>query len=127
MKLPIFAALLLAAVASSGSQLSPLDRAPVSTAARPNPFERRDDARRAGAKLFHHHCASCHGDGAQGRDRTPALASARVQNTAPGTLFWVLRNGSLRGGMPSFSHLPEQQRWQMVTYLKSLREPPTKE
>jgi len=33
----------------------------------------------------------------------------------------VLRNGSLRHGMPSFAHLPEQQRWQIVTYLKSLQ------
>ena len=123
MKLPILAAALglaAVAVASGGSPLSPLDRAPASAATRPNPYQGRDDARRAGEKLFHHHCASCHGAAGEGMDRAPALASPSVQDAAPGALFWVLRNGSLRRGMPSFSHLPEQQRWQVVTYLKSL-------
>jgi mono/diheme cytochrome c family protein len=43
-----------------------------------------------------------------------------VRQAPPGAIFWVLRNGALWRGMPSFSHLPEQQRWQIVTYLKSL-------
>ena len=116
------AALLLAAVsvASSGMQRSPLDRSPASAAARQNPYEHREDARQAGEKLFHLHCASCHGVNGGGRDRTPALATLRVKKAAPGALFWVLRNGSLRRGMPSFSHLPEQQRWQIVTFLGRL-------
>ncbi len=113
------AAFLLAAVcvASSGTQGSALERAPASAAARQNPYDRREDARQAGEKLFHRHCAACHGADAEERDRAPALATPRVQGAAPGALFWVLRNGSLRRGMPSFSHLPEQQRWQIVTFL----------
>ena len=41
---------------------------------------------------------------------------------SPGALFWVLRNGSLKRGMLSFAHLPEAQRWQIITYLKTLKE-----
>jgi hypothetical protein len=39
-------------------------------------------------------------------------------DASPGTLFWVLRNGSLRRGMPSFAHLPEPARWQIITFLQ---------
>jgi hypothetical protein len=43
-----------------------------------------------------------------------------VERASPGTLFWLLRNGKLDRGMPSWSKLPDQQRWQIVTYLKIL-------
>jgi hypothetical protein len=42
-------------------------------------------------------------------------------DATPGELVWFLRNGNLRGGMPSWSGLPIERRWQLVTYLKSLR------
>jgi len=44
-----------------------------------------------------------------------------VQNATPGELGWFLRNANLRRGMPSWSGLPEQRRWQLVAYLKSFR------
>ena len=99
---------------------TPVNQAPARATTWQNPFENREDAKQAGAKLFKRHCASCHGQDAAGRNRVPALASSNVRNAPVGVLFWVLRNGSLRRGMPSFSHLPEQQRWQIVTYLKTL-------
>jgi hypothetical protein len=43
-----------------------------------------------------------------------------VRQAKPGTLYWILRNGSLCRGMPSFAHLPEDQRWQIITFLQSL-------
>lgn len=42
-------------------------------------------------------------------------------NGAPGTLSWVLRNGSIWHGMPSLAHLPEQQRWEIVSFLREVR------
>jgi mono/diheme cytochrome c family protein len=75
---------------------------------------------RAGAKLFRHHCAHCHGANAEGTERTPDLRSAPIQNAAPELLFAVLTNGKLRRGMPSWSRLPEERRWQLVRYIKSL-------
>ncbi len=99
---------------------TPVQQAPASAFSLQNPYDSRDGAKRAGAKLFQRHCASCHGQDGSGQNHAPALASPEVRNAPPGALFWVLRNGSLRHGMPSFSHLPEQQRWQIVTYLKTL-------
>ena len=104
---------------------NPLQKAPAKDAARPDPYEEgspaeRDHAARAGRKLFGRECASCHGEAGGGTRIAPALASPAVRRTTPGAIFWVLRNGSLRRGMPSFAHLPDQQRWQIVTYLKTL-------
>jgi mono/diheme cytochrome c family protein len=31
-----------------------------------------------------------------------------------------MTNGAVRSGMPVWSKLPEPQRWQIVTYVKSL-------
>jgi mono/diheme cytochrome c family protein len=98
---------------------SPVDRAPAWAAEKRNPFEGSDRAQRAGAKLYAQQCASCHGNHREGGRKAPPLSQPEVQKAPSGTLFWVLRNGSLHQGMPSFAHLPEAQRWQIVTYLQS--------
>jgi len=94
--------------------------APVESSSWPNPYAGRNDAVRAGAKLFRVHCAECHGENGQGRTGAPALRTSVIQETPPGVLFWFLRNGNLRQGMPSWSGLPDQQRWQIVSFLKTL-------
>lgn len=86
-----------------------------------NPLASSPQAAPAGAKLFEQHCAQCHGRDATGRAGKPNLRSHRVRQATPGELEWLLTNGSLRNGMPSWSRLPEAQRWQIVTYLKSLQ------
>jgi mono/diheme cytochrome c family protein len=86
-----------------------------------NPYEGDPAAVRAGEKLFDRECAACHGKDARGIGKVPPLVLPHVYRAAPGALFWVLRNGSLKRGMPSYAHLPDQQRWQIVSYLKSLR------
>ncbi len=100
---------------------TPIQQAPAAVGSWQNPYGDSPDAILAGQKLFKQHCAACHGENARGIQRIPALISPTVKDASPGALFWVLRNGSLRHGMPSFSNLPEQRRWQIVTYLKSLR------
>ena len=105
---------------ASGARMLPLQQAPPKEAARINPYEGQEAAREAGKKLYNRECAACHGQEAQGGGWTPALASQSVRQATPGAIFWLLRNGALWQGMPSFSHLPEQRRWQIVTYLKSL-------
>lgn len=97
-----------------------LQRVPSKAARRRNPFAGSERDRRAGAKLFQQNCAPCHGRRAMGLGNAPPLASRSVRRAEPGKLFWILRNGSLGRGMPSFAHLPEEERWQIVTYLKSL-------
>jgi len=34
--------------------------------------------------------------------------------------MWLLENGVLRYGMPSWSGLPEEQRWEVIRYLRTL-------
>ncbi len=87
---------------------------------RVNPLEADPDAPLAGRKLFAQHCAECHGASAEGRRKAPSLHAEEVQAATPGTLFWVLTNGVVRRGMPVWSKLPEPQRWQIVSFLKSL-------
>jgi mono/diheme cytochrome c family protein len=114
--------LLLVLIASARSETL-VHRAPQTASTRSNPFEGQPDAERAGAKLFSRECASCHGAaGAGGLGKAPPLNQPEVYRAAPGTLFWILRNGSLKHGMPSFAHLPEPQRWQIVTHLQAKRQ-----
>ena len=102
-----------------------LRKVPAKDRARSNPFAADPDAPTAGAKIFAEHCAQCHGEEAQGKQDgkhyRPDLHSDRVKEAKPGELFWLLTNGSQKNGMPSWSRLPEAQRWQVVTFLKSFR------
>jgi mono/diheme cytochrome c family protein len=97
-----------------------LGKAPAKAASRRNPLESDPEAVAAGAKLFELHCAECHGTNADGGKKGPSLRADEVQQVAPGTIFWVLTNGVVRKGMPVWSRLPEPQRWQLVSYIKSL-------
>ena len=97
-----------------------LSKAPAKAASRQNPLESDPEAVAAGAKLFQLHCAECHGTNADGGKKGPSLRAEEVQQVTPGTLFWVLTNGVVRKGMPVWSRLPEPQRWQLVSYIKSL-------
>src|SRR5215472_14917029 len=99
---------------------SPLLKAPAEAATRQNPYAGNPEAILAGKKLFRHHCDECHGVNAEGTRRAPPLITPWVQGAQPGAIFWLLTNGNLRRGMPSWSELPPQRRWQIVTYLKSL-------
>lgn len=107
----------------SGTSEAPsvFDRAPASAYRLQNPYDRRPNAVLAGRKLFLRHCAQCHGEKAEGGRNSPPLRSGRVREAPDGVLFWFLKKGNLRAGMPSWSGLPPAQRWQIVSFLKSLR------
>jgi mono/diheme cytochrome c family protein len=97
-----------------------LQKAPEKARNRANPLQNDRDAVAAGAILFEQHCAECHGNAAEGTRKAPSLLVSEVQTATPGTLFWVITNGVVRKKMPVWSKLPEPQRWQLVSYLKSL-------
>ena len=96
-------------------------QAPAKTRDWKNPYEGDPDAVLAGKKLYLQHCATCHAQNARGMRNAISLRSPQIQNATAGELVWFLRGGNLFHGMPSWSGLPEQRRWQIVTYLKSLR------
>jgi mono/diheme cytochrome c family protein len=112
----------LTATVIAGDDGAWLTKVPGKNRARSNPFAGNPEAVRVGAKLFDDHCAQCHGTTAEGK-KGPSLRSTRIEQATAGELEWLLTNGNMKRGMPSWSRLPEQQRWQLVSYLKSLQSP----
>jgi mono/diheme cytochrome c family protein len=99
---------------------SEIAKAPEKARAKRNPFEQNADAVAAGKILFEQRCAECHAESALGSKKAPSLRAVEIQSATPGAIFWILTNGVVRRGMPVWSKLPEPQRWQLVTYIKSL-------
>jgi mono/diheme cytochrome c family protein len=95
-------------------------RPPDSAAARVNPLAGSPELAAGGRKLFQRHCAQCHGAEGQGLKHAADLQLPVVQQQGDGALFWKITNGNSRRAMPSFSGLPELQRWQIVLYLRTL-------
>ena len=98
-------------------------QAPAEAAARTNPLARKPEAAAGGEKLFKRNCVECHGEDGSGlvKKRAADLQLPLVQQQSDGVLFWKITNGNTDRGMPSFSRLPELQRWQLVLYLRTLK------
>ena len=94
--------------------------APASSARQKNPYAGQPSAIRDGAKLYSTNCSTCHGVGGQGTGNIPALSHGPTQSAPDGAVFWFITPGSVNNGMPPWAQLPEKQRWEIVTYLKSL-------
>jgi mono/diheme cytochrome c family protein len=112
--------LALAALAYAAADGSWLKHLPEADRVRINPYAGQPDAIAAGGRVFEDHCAKCHGADAEGRGKKPSLRSARVQGATDGELFWLLKNGNLAKGMPTWNKLPDDTRWQVIAYVKSL-------
>lgn len=76
----------------------------------------------AGAKLFASGCAACHGSEGSG-GRGPRLAGGRAMwhSLNEEATFSLIKNG-VGSGMPG-SSLPEERIWELVAYVKNLRDP----
>jgi putative copper export protein/mono/diheme cytochrome c family protein len=83
----------------------------------------------AGAAHYQASCAGCHGprgagDGPDGRGLPRAPADLRAPHTAQhtaGDLFWWISHGIPGSGMPGFgSQLGEEQRWELINFLRAL-------
>jgi mono/diheme cytochrome c family protein len=86
----------------------------------------------AGKKSAETNCVTCHGAGGKG-DGVAAAAltpkpadwtSAKVKADPDGSLFCKMANG--RGPMPPWKHLPEKERWDLISYVRSLQGAPAK-
>ena len=101
-------------------------RAPADAASRTNPLAQKPEAAAGGEKLFKRNCVECHGSDGSGlaKKNSADLLLPEVQSQSDGALFWKLTNGNTDRGMPSFSRLPEMQRWQLVLYMRSLEGAP---
>jgi len=92
--------------------------APPEARAKVNPLLDRPEAVAGGGKLFQQRCATCHGDEGRGTLKAPDLTGREVQAQTDGELYWKISTGQTHAGMPAFSFLPEQQRWQLVLHLR---------
>jgi cytochrome c5 len=97
--------------------------APAKAAMRANPLARSPEISAGGKKIFLRECAECHQQNGSGlfEKHSADLRSSIVQFLSDGALFWKITNGNPPRGMPSFSRLPEKQRWQLVLFLRTLR------
>jgi len=109
----------VAVVSAQGPWVAPAD-----AKAMKNPVKGVGNAK----KSVETNCVSCHGP--MGKGDGPAAAalpppkpanwtSAAIQKETDGELFWKISNG--RGAMPPWKHLPEQERWELVNYIRTLK------
>jgi mono/diheme cytochrome c family protein len=123
-RLAAFACLLaVASLAAHAAQTGERDvewKVPPKAASKANPLANRPDVVAGGQKLFRERCATCHGEDGRGSAKGPDLTEAGVQAQTDGAIFWKISSGNSRRGMPTFSILPELQRWQLVLHLRAL-------
>ena len=106
--------------------------APARAAAKKNPVPSSPAALEAGKKVFEKECLSCHGptgkgDGPKAADlktRPRDLSAPQVAEQSDGALFWKLNEGKIP--MPKFDELlSEDQRWQVIDYIRTLAAAPS--
>jgi glucose/arabinose dehydrogenase len=108
-------------VSRLAAQVTSFHDAPSSSVRLKNPYGQQRTAVVAGSRLYATNCSSCHGTRAAGGGNVPALSKGPAQSASDGEVFWFITAGSVRDGMPSWARLSEQKRWQIVTYIKSLK------
>jgi glucose/arabinose dehydrogenase len=118
---PLFVTLLIFLISPVSAQDAHFHNAPASSAQAKNPYAGQHAAVVAGSKLYTRNCGSCHGIGGRGTGNVPPLSRGTVQTVPDGEVFWFITQGAVDNGMPSWAQLPEQQRWQIVSYVKSLK------
>lgn len=118
-----FASLVCLGIAQTSHPTDDKWEAPADAAAKPNPEAKNPDAPAAGRKLYMRTCVGCHEEDGSGKDTGAAdLRSPEVQAQSDGALFWKITNGNTEAGMPSFASLPENDRWDVVTFLRTLKD-----
>jgi mono/diheme cytochrome c family protein len=92
-----------------------------------NPVKGDANATANGKKIFKNMCAVCHGDTGKGNgiagvtlDPRPAdFLAIRVRKESDGAIFWKITEGN--PPMASYKALlTEEQRWELVNYIREL-------
>ncbi|MEO6911961.1 MAG: PQQ-dependent sugar dehydrogenase [Edaphobacter sp.] len=120
--LPLFFLAGGSAVLLSQTATPSFHNAPSSVQQVKNPYTGATSAT-AGKAVYERNCSMCHGVGGKGTGNVPPLADGPVQTASDGAVFWYITRGDLTNGMPSWATLPEQQRWELVSYIRSLHGP----
>ncbi len=96
-----------------------------------NPIPATEASIAAGTLVFQTNCAACHGElghgdgpAAAALDPKPAnLGADHVQANSDGALFYIITHGRTGTAMPPWeSILTEQQRWEVVNFVRTVKE-----
>jgi glucose/arabinose dehydrogenase len=98
----------------------PFKDAPPEAKAMKNPYTGQAAAVDAGKTLYARNCLSCHGKAGQGTGNVPSLVDGKLKGVTAGEVFWFITKGSTDNGMPAWGFLPEEKRWQIVTYVEAM-------
>ncbi|MGI8906405.1 MAG: c-type cytochrome [Candidatus Sumerlaeaceae bacterium] len=121
------AAVLVTIIAAPLSAIADEWKAPASAEARKNPVALDAASIAAGKKVWMKECAECHGNTGKGdgeksaelkKDPGDLSDSKKIGSQSDGALFWKITVG--RQPMPPYLKIPEEQRWQMVNYMRSI-------
>ena len=121
-----FAVILLAGFVNVSAQSAWV--APKSADAITNPLKNDASAVKQGKAIFEQFCAICHGDKGKGdgiaaaalNPKAANFLTEKFQKQTDGAVYWKLTEG--RPPMASYKEtLSETQRWQLVSYLKTLK------
>lgn len=94
--------------------------APPETKVQTSPYAGQPAAINAGQVIYAQNCAICHGPTGGGTGNVPPLVHGPAQTASDGEVFWYVTRGDINNGMPSWTKLSEEQRWQVIAYVKSL-------
>lgn len=95
---------------------------------RKNPVPKVQEAIDTGRSLFTSQCTMCHGGGGKGRGdlavslkmEVPDLSDPKLQKKrTDGDFFYIISTG--HGQMPAETRLPEQNRWEMIHFIRTLK------
>ena len=109
-------------------------QAPPDSAKQASPVSPDSTAIKGGKALYLDHCSDCHGkkgrgDGSNAADlevKPSDLSRAAVLKQTDGELFWKISQG--RKPMPGYGRkLTEEQRWQIIHYIRTLARNDSKE
>jgi mono/diheme cytochrome c family protein len=132
-------ALVLTACGGGGSSATstpigtPVPTPPAEYAGKTNPYAGQASAASAGETIFQTNCSPCHGADAKGDGPAAASLNPKPADLAllqgqfsDAYLFWRISEGGLNppfnSAMPSWkSTLTEEQIWQVITYLRTLK------
>src|SRR5262245_2231634 len=99
---------------------------------RPNPVPNVPEAIEAGKSLFASQCAMCHGTSGDGKGdlatsmkwKIGTFATAAWQKKrTDGDLFFIMSQG--HGDMPAEKRLLDQNKWEIVRYIRTLAPAPS--
>jgi glucose/arabinose dehydrogenase len=99
---------------------NPFHDAPASAKAQKNPLEGQPATLDAGKTVYARNCLACHGKAGQGTGNVPSLVDGKLKGVSQGEVFWFITKGDKDNGMPSWAFLPEEKRWQVVTFVEAM-------